>query len=77
VAFGRGFEHINNCKPNCAAGKFHRYRVLITLWRPRLQAHHRGLLHFTRLTVLYQGRRPLVVNAHNKAHHPQTVTGRL
>lgn len=77
VAFASGFEHINNCKPNCAAGKFHRYRVLVTLWRPRLQAHHHGLRHFTRLTVLYQGRRPLVVNAHGKAHHPQTVTWRL
>jgi hypothetical protein len=31
----------------------------------------------TRLTVLYKGRRPLVINAHGKVHHPQTVTWRL
>jgi hypothetical protein len=77
VAAGSGFEHINSCQPNCASGRFRRYRVLVTLWRPRPQSRHHGLLHFTRITVVYDGRRPLVYSARGKARHPQTVTRRL
>lgn len=58
VAFGSGIEHINSCQPSCAAGHFRRYRVLVNLWRARPRAHHHGQLKFTRLTVIYQGRRP-------------------
>ena len=42
VAFGSGTERINTCIPNCAAGHFHSYRALITLWRAqRPRSWHR------------------------------------
>ncbi|HUZ26432.1 MAG TPA: hypothetical protein VMV07_21975 [Streptosporangiaceae bacterium] len=58
VAYGSGIEHINNCVPSCAAGHFHRFRVLITVWRPKRWKHHPGWFTFTRFTVIYTHRRP-------------------
>lgn len=55
VAKGSGYDQLNDCKPYCAAGKFHAYKVRIELWRPRTL---KNTLLFTRLTIWYQGRRP-------------------
>ena len=74
VAFGSGTERINTCMPNCAAGHFHSYRALITLWRPRARGHGTGQLKFTRLTEVYTAARPVRVTASGKRHHPATFT---
>lgn len=55
VATGSGFNQINDCKPYCAAGKFHRYPVRIEMWRPRTIARTPV---FTRMTIFYRGPRP-------------------
>jgi hypothetical protein len=74
VAFGSGIERINTCVPNCAAGHFHSYRALITLWRVRARGHGTGQFKFTRLTEIYPGARPLRFTAHGKRFHPLTFT---
>lgn len=73
VAFGSGIEHVNNCVPNCSHGRFHRFKVLITLWRAKPRGHH-GQFKFTRLTLLYPRHRPLRFTIHGKKHHPLTFT---
>ena len=50
-----GFNWVNNCKPDCASGKFHQYPVKLRVWRPR---HLGGYLLFTRMTVTYTNGRP-------------------
>lgn len=52
---GSGFSWLNNCKPNCAGGKYHSYPVKLKAWRPETKS---GLLIFTRLTITYTGKRP-------------------
>jgi len=51
-AFGRGWVWINDCRPYCAAGSFHKARATVRATRPR-----NGL--FTRMTIAYRwgGRR--------------------
>jgi hypothetical protein len=46
AAFATGIEQINNCTPNCAAGKFINYPVLVNLWRPEPLPGHPGTLYF-------------------------------
>jgi hypothetical protein len=46
-AFGRGWVWINDCRPYCAAGHFHKARATVRASRPR-----DGL--FTRLTIAYR-----------------------
>jgi hypothetical protein len=73
VAYGSGVEVAKSCVPNCSASHFRRFPVLITLWR----AKRRGRTDqwkFTRLTVIYTGRRPLKFNRHGKKEHPLTFT---
>jgi hypothetical protein len=49
-AVGSGANWLNDCKPNCAKGKFHSYPVTLKLTRPRTVA---GKHIFTRMTVTY------------------------
>jgi hypothetical protein len=56
VAFGSGTEHVNDCVPNCAAGRTFSYPVLITLWRPQARPGHPGQRFFSRLTEIRTGR---------------------
>ena len=74
VAFGSGTERVNSCIPSCAAGHFHSYHALITLWRPRARGHGTGQLKFTRLTEVYTGARPVRFTASGKRHRPGTFT---
>jgi hypothetical protein len=74
VAFGSGTERVNSCIPSCAAGRFHSYHALITLWRPRARGHGTGQLKFTRLTEVYTGARPVRFTASGKRHRPGTFT---
>lgn len=55
VARGTGFDQLNDCKPYCAAGKYHGYRVRIVQWRPRKLAHQ---LVFTRMTIYFEKHAP-------------------
>jgi hypothetical protein len=43
-AVARGWDWLNNCRPDCARGSFHRFRALVRARRPR-----HGL--FTRMTI--------------------------
>ena len=47
TAFGRGFAWINDCRPYCAAGHFHKHRATVRASRPR-----HGL--YTRMTITYR-----------------------
>jgi hypothetical protein len=51
VARGSGVEGVNDCNPYCAAGKFHSYRVTVTL--DQVQSNR-----FTRLRIHYPAARP-------------------
>ena len=62
-AQGSGFNWIDNCKPNCAAGTFHSYAVSLKLWRPRPEIHR---LVFTRMTVTYTGKLPPHTSSKNQ-----------
>jgi hypothetical protein len=73
VAYGSGVEHLNNCIPNCGAGHFRKFHVLVTAWRAR-QRGHTGQWKFTRLTVIYTRHLPHRFNAHGKKRHPLTWT---
>jgi hypothetical protein len=76
AAFATGIEQINNCTPDCAAGKFINYPVLVNLWRPELLSKHLGTLHFTRVTRVYTANRPpqYFCNGTKKTCYPQTAT---
>ena len=73
VAYGSGVEVAKSCVPNCSASRFKRFPVLITLWRAKRRGHS-DQFKFTRLTVIYTGRRPLKFNRHGKKEHPLTYT---
>ncbi|HUC57190.1 MAG TPA: hypothetical protein VMA95_07300 [Streptosporangiaceae bacterium] len=53
TANGRGNDWINSCNPTCVAGKFHKFRARVRLWRPRARPHHPGQRYFTRMTLTY------------------------
>jgi hypothetical protein len=50
-AKGTGTEEVNDCKPYCAAGRFHSYPVTVTLDQVESD-------HFTRIRLHYTGARP-------------------
>jgi hypothetical protein len=80
AAFATGIEQINNCTPDCAAGKFINYPVLVNLWRPALLSKHPvAVLHFTRVTRVYTANRPPLYfcNGTKKTCYPQTATFNL
>jgi hypothetical protein len=75
AAFAYGIELINNCTPNCAAGRFITYPVLVNLWRPEPLPGHPGTSYFTRATRVYTNNRPPLYFC-NGTHtcYPQTAT---
>ena len=79
AAFATGIEQINNCTPNCAAGKFINYPVLVDLWRPEPLPGHPGVLHFSRVTRVYTANRPPLYfcNGTRITCYPQTSTSGL
>jgi hypothetical protein len=75
AAFATGVEQINNCTPNCAAGKFINYPVLVDLWRPEPLPGHPGVLYFSRVTRVYTANRPpLYFCQGTRTCYPQTST---
>ena len=75
AAFATGIERINDCTPDCAAGKFINYPVLVNLWRPEPLPGHPGTLYFSRVTRVYTNNRPPLYFC-NGTHtcYPQTAT---
>jgi len=75
AAFATGIEQINDCTPNCAAGKFINYPVLVDLWRPEPLRGHPGTLYYSRATRVYTNNRPPLYHC-NGPHtcYPQTAT---
>jgi len=75
AAFATGIERINDCTPDCAAGKFINYPVLVNLWRPEPLPGHPGTLYFSRVTRVYTANRPPLYFC-NGTHtcYPQTAT---
>lgn len=57
-AVATGSHELNDCAPDCAAGKFRSYPAVVTFWRGEPVAGHPGESHFTRITVHYTGPRP-------------------
>ncbi|MEU5597593.1 hypothetical protein [Streptomyces sp. NPDC020298] len=54
-ATATGVNLVNDCKPFCAAGRFHAYAVTVRLDRPKPWKKHPQLQQFTRLTLTYTG----------------------
>jgi hypothetical protein len=54
-AYGHGYLWLNGCKPNCAEGKMHHYRVRVHLNRAYLQRQHRV---FHRAHIRFTGHKP-------------------
>jgi hypothetical protein len=62
MATATGVEYINNCEPNCAAGKFSHQDVDVIFWRSEPVAHHPGERGYSQMTVLYPNAK---VGSHN------------
>jgi len=79
AAFATGVEQINNCTPNCAAGKFINYPVLVDLWRSEPLPGHPGVRYFSRVTRVYTANRPPLYfcNGTRITCYPQTSTSGL
>jgi hypothetical protein len=58
TAVAQGVNAVNDCKPYCAAGKFHKYPVTVRLDRPASWTKHPNVQHFTRMNLTYSGARP-------------------
>jgi hypothetical protein len=53
TATAEGVNLVNDCKPYCAAGKFHPYPVTVRLDRPAPWKKNPGVEHFTRMSLTY------------------------
>src|SRR5581483_9811335 len=67
LASGTAVQEQNDCVPDCAAGHFHGYPVLVVLWRDAATAGHPGERRYTRITLLYPGARPDVYDGRRRA----------
>jgi hypothetical protein len=57
-ALGRGTGVVNDCKPNCAEGKFHTYPVQLRAFRPRDDGKCAPGRVFTRIRWSFPDKRP-------------------
>jgi hypothetical protein len=53
MATATGQEYIDNCVPNCAAGKFSHQNVNVIFWRSEPVAHHSNERGYSQMTILY------------------------
>ena len=58
AAFGSATFKVNNCTPSssCGPSQFTKYPILTVLWRAKPWPGHPGRLHFTRMTVIFDGK---------------------
>ncbi|MEV0977563.1 hypothetical protein [Streptomyces sp. NPDC049915] len=57
-AVAEGVNAVNDCKPYCAAGRFHSYAVKVRLDQPKPWKKHPQTRHYTRMTLTYTDGRP-------------------
>ncbi|WP_445528433.1 hypothetical protein [Streptomyces cyslabdanicus] len=57
-ATARGFNLVNDCKPYCAAGRFHEYPVIVRLESPAPWKKQPEVRRFTRLSLEFTAARP-------------------
>lgn len=60
AAVGKGINAVNDCKPYCAAGRFHSYAVEVRLDHPKPWKKHPNTQHYTRITLTYTDGHPSV-----------------
>ncbi|MCX5402967.1 hypothetical protein OHA37_03585 [Streptomyces sp. NBC_00335] len=57
-ATATGTDMVNDCRPYCAAGRFHAYPVKVTLSDPQAWPEHPDLRRFTTIRLLYTDTAP-------------------
>ncbi|WP_328876044.1 hypothetical protein OHT76_41500 [Streptomyces sp. NBC_00287] len=57
-ARAEGVNWVNDCKPYCAAGRFHAYPVTVRLDHPQPWKKRPQLSHYSRITLVYTDSRP-------------------
>ncbi|MFJ9963114.1 hypothetical protein [Streptomyces avermitilis] len=57
-ATAKGFNLVNDCKPYCAAGKFHSYAVVVRLDHPQPWKKHPQVQRYTQMSLVYTANRP-------------------
>lgn len=73
AAFATGSEAFNDCIPNCLAGHFLSFPVLVAAWRAEPWPGHAGVRYFTQMTLIYTGSLSYTVDG--KVYHlPSTTT---
>ncbi|MFD6180342.1 hypothetical protein [Streptomyces goshikiensis] len=68
-ATATGTNMVNDCRPYCAAGRFHPYPVTVTLGNPKPWPDHPDVQRFTTIRLLYTDTAPAPV--------PKDVTFKL
>ncbi|MDN3027886.1 hypothetical protein [Streptomyces sp. S.PB5] len=58
TARAEGVNWVNDCKPYCAAGRFHAYPVTVRLDDPQPWKKRPGLSRYSRITLEYADSRP-------------------
>ncbi|MFF2364407.1 hypothetical protein ACFVU0_17070 [Streptomyces sp. NPDC058122] len=58
AAVARGVNMVNDCKPYCAAGKFHSYPVVVRLDHPQQWKKNPHLRHYAQMTLTYTQNHP-------------------
>jgi hypothetical protein len=58
TATGSGFNVVNDCKPYCAAGKFHSYPVTVRLERPQAWETRPEQQRYSQLHLMFTDGRP-------------------
>ncbi|MET9886442.1 hypothetical protein ABZZ20_25550 [Streptomyces sp. NPDC006430] len=61
TATATGTDMVNDCRPYCAAGRFHPYPVRVTLGNPQRWPDHPDLRRFTTIRLLYPEAAPAPV----------------
>jgi hypothetical protein len=75
MAAATGVQYINNCEPNCAAGKFSHRTVDLIFWRSLPVKGHPGKRGYTQMTVLYPGARTPGVPVSSSNTYSQSPPG--
>jgi hypothetical protein len=57
-AVASGVNVVNDCKPYCAAGKFHAYRVTVRLDHAQSWKKHPRVQRYAQMSLVYSGSRP-------------------
>jgi hypothetical protein len=58
IAEAHGVDLVNDCRPYCAAGRFHAYPVTVKLDRPKAWERDPQQNHYTRMRLDYTGGKP-------------------